>query len=282
MPPVTRLQATQTLLEELARRYHREDFLETDPLEFVHRYSDPWDREAVALLAAVLAYGNAKQVRKSVANCLERMAEVHPSPSVFVRSLTTEEGWRAARAVLKTHVHRFNRGDDLATLFELLAKSWDRYGSLGGHFLRYLEPEAETFADALDALIVDWRKEAGPKGKGTFSYLLTAPRDGSCCKRWCMLLRWMGRTDELDLGLWMAGSPLSHTFPPGKGLRSSQLVIPLDTHIGKLSRKLGLRRRKTLDWKAALEITERLRRMDPADPIRYDFAMVRAGMLRTA
>lgn len=277
--PVSRLKTT---LDELTRRFHREDFLPTDPLEFVHRYTDPWDQEVVALLAAVLAYGNAQQVRRSVANCLDRMAQLHPSPATFVRSLATDEGRAAGRAVLRSHVHRFNRGDDLSLLFELLQRSWAQYGSLGGHFLTHLDPTAETFADALDALIADWRAWAGAELRGSFRYLLTAPVDGSCCKRWCMLLRWMGRADELDPGLWMRGGRLAATFPPGRGLKPSQLVIPLDTHVGNISRRLGLRRRKTLDWKAALEITGRLRKFDPADPIRYDFAIVRAGMLKQA
>ncbi len=94
-----------------------------------------------------------------------------------------------------------------------------------------------------------------------------------------MLLRWMGRKDGkngVDLGLWMTGSPLLAGL---SGLKPDQLVLPLDTHVGRISQYLGLTRRKSLNWKAALEITERLREVDPRDPVRYDFALARLGIL---
>jgi uncharacterized protein (TIGR02757 family) len=265
-------------LDQLHQNYHRAEFLSSDPLEFVHLYRDPWDREAVALLGAVLAYGNVKQIRRSVTEVLRRIEGHSGSPRGFVEALAGPES-EPARAALKGFVHRFNRGGDIALLLELLARSWKEHGSLGGHFLSYLEPGAPDISSALDHLIADWLAWAGRRAKGSFTYLLTAPKDGSCCKRWCMFLRWMGRKDALDPGLWTEHGELSRTFPNGRFLSSSQLVLPLDTHTGRISQYLGLTNRKTLNWKAAREITAELRRFDAQDPVRYDFALARLGIL---
>jgi uncharacterized protein (TIGR02757 family) len=273
--PRTEPAALGFFLDRLHQNYHRAEFLSSDPLEFVHHYQDPWDQEAVALLGAVLAYGNVKQIRRSVSELLKRIG----SPAEFVRAIATEEGAPAGRAALTGFVHRFNRGPDVALLLELLGRSWREHGSLGAHFVSHLVPEAEDFSAALDALIADWLRWAGKRAKGSFSYLLTAPRDGSCCKRWCMFLRWMGRKDGLDPGLWTESGALRKTFPGGRFLKSSQLVLPLDTHTGRISQYLGLTKRKTLNWKAAREITGKLRAFNAADPVRYDFSLARLGIL---
>src|SRR5690606_27323932 len=152
----------------------------------------------------------------------------------------------------------------LLILFWLLGRSWKEHGSMAGHFLLNLQPEHSDIGPALDAFIGDWRlwTKKVPRTlqvRPSFDYLLTAPASGSCCKRWCMFLRGMGRRDQLDLGLWMAGSPLASTFPEGRALRSDQLVIPLDTHTGRISQYLSLTQRKSLNWKAAVEVTESLR-----------------------
>jgi uncharacterized protein (TIGR02757 family) len=258
--------------------------LYSDPLEFVHRYEgDAWDQEAVALLAALLAYGNVRQIRASVEDALGRIARGGWTPAGFVRTLS-ERGPALAEEVFRGWTHRFNVGEDLALLFWLLGRSWREHGSLGAHFLRGLEPGAPDIGPALDRLIHEWRAwrtefPAAPLGRDSFAYLLTAPGDGSCCKRWCMLLRWMGRKDGLDPGLWTENSPLASGFLEGRFLRAAQLVLPLDTHTGRISRYIGLTRRKTLGWKAALEITARLAKADPADPVRFDFALSRLGIL---
>ncbi|HUP58493.1 MAG TPA: TIGR02757 family protein [Bdellovibrionota bacterium] len=266
-------------LDRLHQDYNDPKYLASDPLEFVHRYRDGWDQEAVALVSALLAYGNVKQIRRSVAGLLTRMESCSSTPRDFVRALRDPVRAPEARAALEGFVHRFNRGRDLGTLLELLGRSWEEHGSLGAHFLSHLDPAAPDISGALDALNADWLGWAGKKARGSFLYLLTAPRDGSCCKRWCMFLRWMGRQDSLDPGLWTAASPLSRTFPGGRFLRASQLVIPLDTHTGRISQYLGLTRRKSLGWRAAVEVTTSLRTYDSADPTRYDFALSRLGIL---
>jgi uncharacterized protein (TIGR02757 family) len=272
------------LLEPLYARYHDARFLASDPLEFPHRFEDPWDQEAVAILSAVLAYGNVRQIRRSVEDLLERIESLGLSPAALLRGLagpgrdeTTRKRWREASA---SFVHRFNVGSDLFALTVLVARSWAEHGSVGAHLASHLAPADRDFGEALSRLFDDWaawmRSEKLRTGKG-FGYLFTPPRSGSACKRWCMLARWMGRKDRLDLGLWMSGSPLLR--PGQSGLRPDQLVMPLDTHVGRISQYIDLTERKVLGWKAATEITDRLRECDPRDPVRYDFALARLGIL---
>ena len=101
-------------------------------------------------------------------------------------------------------------------------------------------------------------------------FLLASPASGGAAKRLCLYLRWMARRDALDPGYWSGA------------VETARLVVPLDTHVARVGRQLGLTGRATADWKMALEITEGLRRFDPADPLRFDFSLFRFGMGRTS
>jgi hypothetical protein len=183
-----RLGRVGAFLNELQVTYHRRDLLSSDPLEFVYGFSDPFDQEAVALIAALLAYGNVKQVRKSVKDVLDRMERLKANPSDLVRRLgnTSDSGYpefsRRFEKEFESFVHRFNRGKDIVLLLRLLAESWRRHGSMGAHFLSYHQGQPDI-TEALAALIADWRNWSRelfrvPK-KSSFHYLLTSPADGS-------------------------------------------------------------------------------------------------------
>ncbi|MFN7685302.1 MAG: TIGR02757 family protein [Oligoflexia bacterium] len=273
------LQSIGPFLEVVYQKYHRRQWLGSDPLEFVLQFQDPWDQEAVALVAAQLAYGNVRQIRRSIQDWLSRIG-AQGSPSSWVR----EGVWRpGASKVLDSFVHRLHRGADLLALSRFQSLSWRKWGSLGSHLEACLRPGDRDFGAALNQVIMDWKKEwqhcgdwtEGPIISRSLQHLISSPQKGSCCKRWCMLLRWMGRRDDLDPGLWTEGSPLVK----GEGIKPSQLVIPLDTHVGQICKYMGLTHRKSLNWRAAVEITERLRFFDPSDPVKYDFALARLGIL---
>ncbi len=264
-------------LEQVYERYHRVEYLRTDPLELVHRFTAPREREAVAFLSALLAYGNVKQIRASGENVLTRLeawGEGSLTRALDRAAHSTEAA--ALTEALRGFGHRFNPARDWVLLIRLIAVSQARWGSVGHHFIRHLNPAARDFSVALDRFQKEWLEQVeewdpGAVASGSsFRFLLNSPlQGGSCCKRWCMLLRWLGRRDEMDPGLW---TPL--------GLRADQLVIPLDTHTGRLSQYLGLTSRKSLNWKAAREITDRLMELDPADPVRFDFSLCRLGILK--
>ena len=270
----------QAPLRQLFETYHRSDYLASDPLEFVHRYSRPEDQEIVALLAALTAYGNVKQIRASVSHILSRLESWAGSPERAVRRLRESDATRELERVLAGYKHRFNDSSDWVRLLRLAEFSLRSHGSLGGHFAQHHSEGEANIAHALTLWIEDWRNHPIARGAPqSFWHLLSTPKGGSACKRWCMFLRWMGRRDLLDLGLWTEEGGLSRTIPRGRHLHSRQLVIPVDTHVGRISQYIGLTKRTTLNWRTALEITSSLEALSPGDPTQFDFALARLGIL---
>ncbi len=272
-------QSVKFLLNPLFDRYNRTEFLASDPLEFVHRFQDPWDQEIVGLWGALLAYGNVKTIRNSVQDLLARIEGLAMTPAELIRGLDQELVGDAFKKSLSGYKHRLYVGSDLFVLSWLVHLSWKKYGSLGAHLANYRRENDPDFSNALNQCLDEWKiwlKEQKMKtGKG-FLHLIPAPRAGSTCKRWCMYLRWMIRKDRLDVGIWAEGSLL---LQGKKAFRPDQLVMPLDTHTGRISQYLGLTSRKSLNWRAALEVTESLRECEPSDPVKYDFALARLGIL---
>jgi uncharacterized protein (TIGR02757 family) len=254
-------------LDRLAARYDTPTLLHTDPLAVVYRFEDARDREVTALLASALAYGKVGQILRSVDCALERMGE---SPHAFVASFVPRDGRR-----FDGWVHRFNTGRDLALLCMGLRQVYEGWGSLGAFFAEGYDRERhDDIGPALQSyserfLGLDFRPLTSgrdlPKEEG-LRWFFASPALGSACKRLNLQLRWMVRREGLDLGLWTAIDP-------------GHLVIPLDTHVTRIATYLGLTKRRTAGWPMALEVTRALRALDPADPIRYDWALCRLGIL---
>ena len=242
------------------------DYLSMDPLELVRQYADPADQEIAAFIAAGLAIGQVDLIRRAVHSVLEKM---QPSPSRFIRH------FHPARepALFRDFVYRFYRGGDIRLLLWWMAQMVSQSGSLGAFFREGyhaedadIGPSLSRFVQAVFSLNTEpVRPDLPRKGSG-IRHFLADPADGSACKRLNLFLRWMVRRDALDLGLWNFIAP-------------SQLVIPLDTHIARFGRCLGLTRRKSPDWRMAAEITGSLRRFDPDDPVKYDFAICTLGKM---
>lgn len=279
-------------LSALEKEYHHPRFLSSDPLEFVHQFNDPWDQEAVGLLSALLAYGNVKLIKRAVIDILNRIEFLKDSPRSFVENLSDAPFRKKASKAFEGFIYRFNNGQDILNLFCLLNRSWTLHGSLGNHFLNHLKPDSENISEALSLLLRDWNAwiiEIDPiqnsrKRRSGMAFLLASPENGSACKRWCMFLRWMVRKDpepKVDLGLWAPGGKLlnSRQLQSTSGVLANQLVMPLDTHTSRISQYLRLTQRKSTDWKTALEVTASLKGIDPEDPVRFDFALARLGIL---
>ena len=260
---LTRLRAG---LEALRSRYDAR-YLSSDPLEFPRRFHRTDDREVAALVASTLAYGNVTTIRANVERLLTRMG---PQPAAFTRSIEP----RHHLELFVDFRHRWTTGRDVVCLLYFARQMMEQHGSVGAFFRAFYDPE-EGIESALvrfseAALTLDhgglYGSGALPRSAGV-RYFFPSPRTGSACKRLNMLLRWMVRPDDgIDLGIWEFISP-------------SRLVIPLDTHIARIGLHLGWARRRTPDWKMALEITRALARLDPADPIKYDFVLSRMGIL---
>ena len=227
-----------------------------DPLQLVLRYDDPRDQEVAGLLAAAFAYGRADVVVANVGTVLSRMT---PSPYAYVAAFSRADAIRRFAGFS----HRFHKTRELVDLLERIAETVKTHGTLGELFrLCYDDGDtdiAPSLARFVDAII-------GSRRTAALQYLLTSPADGSACKRMNLFLRWMVRRTSPDLGLWTFVDP-------------AKLVMPLDTHIHRIATFLGLNDRRTPDWKAARAVTDRLARFDRGDPVRYDFALCRLGIL---
>ncbi len=239
-------------LDALYKRYNLRELIHPDPLEFLYYYEDLRDREIVGLIASSLAYGKVAQILRSVSVVLDRMG---PSPWLFITGTTAE----SLQNALRGFKHRFTTGEQLGALLCDIKKVIERHGSLEACFMAGLSHEDSTVLPALTAFVEHFRKEAPG------CMLVPSPNGGSACKRLNLFLRWMTRCDDVDPGGWHGVSP-------------SRLIIPLDTHMYRISRSFGLTSRKQADLRTAVEITEGFRKIVPEDPVRYDFALTRLGI----
>lgn len=253
-----RLRAIGAALDGVRARCDIESRRNNDPVEFVHRYADAEDRELVALIASSLAFGNVKALRAKVDDALHRLgpglARVADDPAEVSRRL---RGWK----------HRVYRDEHLAGLLVGARRVQRASGSLGEALAAELSRTGDL-REALSAWAAAIRREGGLDGASRGgAHILADPSKGSAVKRLMLLLRWMVRpADGVDLGLW--------------DIPSSRLLIPVDTHIHKLSKNLGLTRRNDVSWRTAEEITAALRQLDPDDPVKYDFSLCHLGMLQ--
>ncbi|HSF18492.1 MAG TPA: TIGR02757 family protein [Vicinamibacteria bacterium] len=257
----------QLLLEGLERLRERYDarYLESDPLAFPHRYQDPMDREVVGLVASALAFGNVASIRQS----LERLcAWMGSRPAEFAIRLSVGPALRA----LGGFRHRWIDARDVVCLVRWAGLMIQAKGNIGAFFAEgYVAGDMAGSISAFRerALRLDhggvYRSRRLPRSAGVrffFPSVLTG-----ACKRTNMYLRWMARPDDgVDLGLW----PF---------VKTRDLVVPLDTHIYRIGRALRWTRRKTPGWRTACDITRSLSRLDPDDPVKYDFALSRMGIL---
>ena len=226
--------------------------LTRDPVRFPRRYEERADIEVAAVLAAMCAYGRV-DLYGPVLERLLTHADLRGGPATLATTFHEDD----ARALAEVR-YRWNPPEDFHALLRLLGGVLRDHGSIGALFVP--GPLAESLAGAIDALRA--RRESRAANLRAW---LPSPRDGSACKRWLMLLRWMVRHDDVDMGVWTHLSP-------------RDLVLPLDTHTGRISRFLGLSKRATADWRMAEEVTRGLARLQPDDPVRFDFALAHLGI----
>lgn len=232
--------------------------VERDPVELVRAYDDADDQEVAGLLVAALAYGRAGVVRDKAGALLRRLG----------RSPARAIGSARSRARMQGFVYRFQRGDDLPRFAEAIHRVRRSHGSLRQAFAASVAPDAPDFGDAMGAFAGALRAGWGPDPSYGLAYLVPTTADGGAAKRLALYLRWMIRpADGVDLGTW-AGPDL----PPGR------LLAPLDTHLARIARYIGLTDRRTTDLATAREISAALRQLDPADPLKYEMALCHLGI----
>lgn len=265
-PAVTRpSRALRAVLPTFADSYATAPRIAFDPIEFPRRYTNTADIETAGLIAACMAYGRASLFKPRIEAILNRMGN---SPAAFAQHFARKPD----RDCFAGITYRFNRPEDFAALVAGIGWMQNTQGGLGERFgallreHRELRPALASFASELrDA--PPTTKLLAARGHRGLRYLLTDASLPGACKRLHLYLRWMVRgPDGVDLGVWRKHVP------------ASALIVPLDTHIARISRYLGLTARTDLSWRTAAEITEKLRLVDPQDPVRFDFALCHHGM----
>ena len=241
-------------LEQLRADTHRQRIVERDPLACVLAYPAPEDREVAGLIAALLAYGRVDLLCAHLREVLRCLGE-HPASRL-----------RAGLPRLPELAYRFHRTEDLRALLSGMRTLLLRHGSLGQAFQRHWRSSRELRA-ALSAFVEELRAASGEAGPG-LRFLLADPLRGGACKRWLLFLRWMARSDpgDPDPGPW------------SRWLPASELLVPLDTHLVRVSRRLGFTARRTASWRMAEEVTAILRRLCGEDPLRYDMPLCYLGI----
>ena len=240
-------------LDKLYNQYNHRRYVHPDPLEFLFLYKEAKNREIVGLIASALAYGRVAIILKSVAQVLDRMT---PSPYLFL----INSDYQFILNEFKDFRHRFAGGHNIAALLSGIKKTIERFGSLYQCFLNGLSEKDENIVRAMDFFS---HQLAGHEHKP--GHLVALPEKGSACKRMNLFLRWMVRKDSVDPGGW-------ERIPPSK------LILPIDTHMHKISLALKFTKRKQANMATALEITRRFKQMVPDDPVKYDFVLTRFGI----
>lgn len=241
------------LLDEKVKQYNCKEFIASDPVQFAHAFSDRKDIEVASLLASVIAWGNRKMIIRSGNKMLFDIMGGKPYDFVMRRE------WESLDPALNIHRTFFVR--DFIYLCRGLQKIYQCNNSIESLFV---DKDVWSGIESL-------RNELSAANDNTATRHISNPvaisgRPASACKRLHMMLRWLCRNDGIvDLGIWKEVSP-------------SQLMIPLDVHVARIGRMLGLIERKQNDRRTVEELTAKLRIISPDDPVKYDFALFGVGV----
>jgi uncharacterized protein (TIGR02757 family) len=246
-------------LDNCVDRYNRPAFIEQDPISIPHRFSKLQDIEITGFWVAMLAWGQRVTIINKANELIERM---DGAPYDFIMHHREED-----RRPFLDFKHRTFQPTDTLYFLEFFQQYYRQHDSLEDAFTRFLPDGAPDTEPALAGFHeLFFSLPAAPRR--TRKHVAT-PERKSTCKRLNMFLRWMVRRDDrgVDFGLWRRISP-------------AQLLMPLDVHVDRVARRYGLLQRKQTDWKSVLELTDALRRYDPQDPVKYDFALFGLGVLQ--
>lgn len=245
--------------------YHYKTFdrtkMEPDPLQFLHLFKDERDIEVMGLITSVFAYGNVKQIENTIKKLL---VFFDGKPYEFIKNFSGESGKKSLQGIN----HRFYSEDDIIKLLIILNKELIIHKSIKNIFINGYNISDYNVKNGIsnfsNHFLNSFIQSFGRVSNG-IKFMFPLPEKGSACKRMNLFLRWMIRKDELDFGLW-------------NEIPTSKLVIPVDTHIARICKQLNLTARKNADWKMAEEITDNLKKFDPLDPVKYDFAICHIGI----
>jgi len=241
-------------LDEKATFYNQPSFIQTDPIQIPKKFSEKENIEIAGFLAATLAWGQRKTIIKNAADLTARMGN---QPFNYIIDADEKDLY-----IFDDFKHRTFNGEDCKFFILSLKNIYRNHGGLEKVFTTGFRQEGSVKSALAYFYSVFFEIEGLQRTRKHVPNVNT----GSSAKRLNMFLRWMARKDKagVDFGIW-------------EGIPQAALMLPLDVHTGNLARKLGLLERRQNDWKAVEEVTARLRELDPADPVKYDFALFGLG-----
>lgn len=242
-------------LDKYVEEYETKDFIKSDPIQFPHRYKDKNDIEIAGFISSMFAFGKREVFIEKLDNLFSLMEN---EPFEFIKNFDKKDN------VLKGFGYRFVKDKDLIEVFSILKMLYSENETLESLF-SYSYSKACNIKGMLQGVVDYFYSRAEKNASSGFYYLLPDPKKNSALKRLNMLLRWFVRDGEVDLGLW-------------EFIDKSELLIPLDTHVARLSREFGLLKRNSNDFQSVIEVTEGLKKLDPIDPVKYDFALFGYGV----
>ena len=245
----------KTHLEDLVKKYETKEFIVNDPIQFPHRFKDKKDIEIAGFLSALFAYGKREVFIKKLDILFDKM---NNEPLNFVINFSKDN------SILDDFDYRFSVGIDIKQIILILKELYTQDSSLESLF-EYGWNSSGTIKGTLQTVVDYFYSRKTLNVTKGFYHLLPNPTKNSACKRLNMFLRWMIRDGEVDLGVW--------NFIP-----KSELLIPLDVHVAKISLSLGLLARSQKDYNSVIELMENLKKFDNNDPVKYDFAMFGYGV----
>lgn len=243
---------TKEEIDKLVQTYETKEFFYDDPVGIPNRFSDKKDKEIAGFIASLVAYGRREVFLKKLAILFEIAQN---EPLNFILNFEPK--------ILGDFNYRFGKPDDFAQIFNIMRDLYEKEGGLEELFKYGYENQIN---DNMFIPVTDYfYSKARDNSAQGFRFMLPDARKGSAMKRMCMYLRWMVRKGPVDFGLW--------NFMP-----ASDLYIPLDTHVARISREMGLLTRNANDFKSVVELTENLKKFDANDPAKYDFALFGYGV----
>ena len=246
---------TRTELDSLVEKYENEAFIKDDPIQFIHRGNCKEDSELYGFIASLFAYGNRKMFIKVLDEIFSRADN---DITNYVKNGDFSN--------LKGLGYRFSKDYDIIPIFEILHKLYTESNGLEDLFSYTFIPDRGEKYDHFLKKVIDYFYARAPKGAGQgFYHMIPDPQKGGAMKRMNMFLRWMIRESPVDIGIWNFMTP-------------ADLYIPLDVHVARQSRAMGLLIRKSNDYNAVRELTFKLKEYCYDDPVKYDFAMFGFGV----
>ncbi len=250
-----KFEALKELLEEKYHSYNQSSFIEDDPVQIPHSFKGKENIEIMGFWVAILAWGNRKTIINKAKELIERM---DGNPFDFIKNHQEKD-----LKQLEGFKHRTFNEIDAQYFVDYFQRYYQKHSSLEEAF------QVNSSDSNIEKGLIGFREQFfdvdyAPKRTGKH---IASPARKSACKRINMFLRWMVRKDQhgVDLGIWT-------------NIKTSQLICPLDVHVDRVARKLGLIERKNTDWKTAVELTENLKKFDSNDPVKYDFSLFGMGV----